>query len=370
MEYIWQYKNFPNFKFDSKLLIAPVQAFTLQAGQVNGLLQGLKPAEQEDFLLQVLLAESIKTSEIEGEFFSRIDVMSSLRHQLGLHNTLPKTKDINANAVAQMMLQVRADYQQKLSERLLKKWHSILMAEAKNINAGKWRKGKDAMQIISGKIGAVEVHYEAPPSAAIAEMMRDFIKWYHRFTFPALGKVGEGMLKAALAHLYFETIHPFEDGNGRIGRALAEKILAEHLELPLYIGLSPIIEKNRKQYYTELKTAQRNGSVTQWVLYFFDVMVQAERAVKAIANFSILKTNFFDRFKNQFNQRQEKAIQKMLEYGQDGFEGGMTAKKYSSINNTSKATATRDLQELAAMEALQVQGGGRSVSYILNLDSK
>jgi len=370
MEYIWQHTNFPNFTFDDKLLLVPAQAFALQVSEVNGILQGLKSVEQEDFLLQILLAEAMKTSEIEGEYFSRIDVMSSLRQQLGLHNSLPKAKDKNANAIAQMMLQVRADYRQKLSERLLKKWHSILMAEARNIHAGKWRKGKEAMQVISGRAGAVEVHYEAPPSDAVPEMMRGFIQWYHQFAFLQLGKVGEGMLKAALAHLYFETIHPFEDGNGRIGRALAEKILAEHLELPLYIGLSPIIEKNKKQYYNELKAAQRNGNATQWILYFFDVMIQAEQAVKAIANFSMLKTSFFDRFKSQLNPRQEKAIQKMLEYGQDGFEGGMTAKKYSSINNTSKATATRDLQDLAAMEAFVPQGGGRSVSYRLNLDFK
>lgn len=159
MEYIWQHKNFPNFKFDSKLFIEPVQTFTLHVGETNGLLKGLKTSEQEDFLLQILLAESIKTSEIEGEYFSRIDVMSSLRQQLGLHNNLPKTKDKNANAIAQMMLLVRADYQQKLSERLLKKWHHILMAGAKNINAGKWRKGNEANVLVSPFFGVEIVEF-------------------------------------------------------------------------------------------------------------------------------------------------------------------------------------------------------------------
>lgn len=370
MKYIWQHKNFPDFKFDGKGIIEQVQVFTLLAGELNGLIRGFRPAEREDILLQILLAEAIKTSEIEGEYFSRIDVMSSLRQQLGLHNHLPKSKNTNANAIAKMMLQVRADYPQKLSEQLLKNWHSILMAEAKNINAGKWRKGKEAMQIISGKIGAVKVHYEAPPSGEVPATMRRFIRWYHQFTIPTLGKVGEGMLKAALAHLYFETIHPFEDGNGRIGRALSEKILAEHLEIPLFISLSPVIEKNKQQYYNELQKAQRNPDVTRWIAYFIDVMIQAEQNVKAVANFSIQKTRFFDRYKTELNARQEKAIQKMMEHGQDGFEGGMSAKKYSSINNTSKATATRDLQHLATLGALVQQGEGRSVSYVLNLDVK
>ncbi len=367
MEYIWQQENFPDFTFDKSLLIDLVQRFTLQLGEMNGLYLGLSNEEREDFVLQILLNEALKTSEIEGEYFSRIDVMSSLRQQLGLYNSLPKTKDKNANAIAKMMLQVRIDYKLPLSESMIKNWHSILMADVKNINAGKWRKGSEAMQIISGSIGDIEVHYEAPPSSSVPKMMKDFSHWYKAYNIPDFGKIGLGMLKAALAHLYFETIHPFEDGNGRIGRALAEKVLAEHLDIPLYLSLSSIIDKNKKQYYNELKKAQRQQNVTEWMLYFFNVMIESELAVKSIAHFSIQKTKFFDQFKTQLNERQLKAIQKMFQYGVDGFEGGMTAKKYGSINNVSKATATRDLQELVHLGALNTTGGGRSIAYFLKL---
>lgn len=367
MKYIWQHKTFPNFRYDQSKLIGPVQSFTLQIGQTKGLLQGLTSEDEKDLFLEVLLSEALKTSEIEGEYFSREDVMSSLRKQLGLHNTLPKTRDKNAEAIAKLTIEVRDDYKQKLSEKLLKKWHATLTEFSPGINAGKWRKGKEPMQIISGNVAKVDIHYEAPPSDRVPSMMKDFVQWYHGFNCPELGSIGAGMLKAALAHLYFETIHPFEDGNGRIGRVLAEKILAEALDMPLYISISSVIGKNKKRYYEELKTAQRNVEITKWVLYFFDVLIQAEQNVKSTAKFCILKTRFFAKHKEHLNQRQVKAIQKMMEYGEDGFEGGMTAKKYSSINKTSKATATRDLQELVSRNAFSARGAGRSIHYQLNL---
>ena len=176
------------------------------------------------------------------------------------------------------------------------------------------------------------------------------------------------MLFSALVHLYFETLHPFEDGNGRIGRALAEKALAEKLEMPIFISLSKAIEKDKAKYYQELKKAQRNLKITDWVVYFFNILQSALDDTKNLVVFTLKKTNFFDRFKDQLNERQLKAINKMMEAGEDGFKGGMTAKKYISINKTSKATATRDLQHLAEIQAFIKIGGGRSSAYQLNFE--
>lgn len=366
MEYIWQHKDFPNFTFNQGVLSSLIQEFAIELGVINGLIINLSKEQKEEFVIQVTLSEALKTSEIEGEVFSREDVMSSIRLQLGLINHLPVSRDQRASAVAELMLEVRKDYKEELTTDLIKKWHRILFARDSRVNAGEWRSSIEPMQIISGSYGAIEVHYEAPPSVAIPELMSDFVQWYANFSCEAIGAIGQAMLKASLVHLYFETIHPFEDGNGRIGRAIAEKTLAESLDSVLYISLSKQIEKDRKGYYQALKEAQRNLDVTNWIVYFFEIIKNAENDVKNVALFTIKKTKFFDTYKEQLNDRQLKAIQKMLASGDGVFEGGMTAKKYMSINKTSKATATRDLQELNDIGAFEKSGGGRSISYQLN----
>jgi Fic family protein len=167
--------------------------------------------------------------------------------------------------------------------------------------------------------------------------------------------------------LYFETIHPFEDGNGRIGRAIAEKALSQTIDRPVLLSLSATIERNKKDYYKALSNAQKSNEITDWVIYFTKAVLQAQQETKNMIGLTLKKTKFFDKHKEQLNERQLKAINKMLEALPEGFEGGMTAKKYMSITRASKATATRDLQELAETAVLLQQGGGRSVHYNLNI---
>ncbi len=162
-------------------------------------------------------------------------------------------------------------------------------------------------------------------------------------------------------------MHPFEDGNGRIGRALAEKALAEKLETPVFISLSKCIERNKKQYYEEIKKAQRSLDVNDWLIYFCNLILEAQEDAKQTVLFTIKKTKFFYKYSDLLNERETKAIRKMMEYGKDGFEGGMTARKYISINKTTKPTATRDLQHLTEIGAFERQGLGRGVSYKLNI---
>jgi Fic family protein len=222
------------------------------------------------------------------------------------------------------------------------------------------------MQIISGRVGKIDVHFEAPPSKDLPKLLNDFERWYQNFAYHEIGQIGRAMLRAALAHLYFETVHPFEDGNGRIGRALAEKALAETIEQPIIISLSQKIEENKKAYYQTLKLAQKNQNITSWLHYFFAIIIEAQKEVKETVLFVVEKAVYFDTFKNLVNERQLKILQKMTEKGKDGFEGGMTAKKYITITKTSKATATRDLQHLVQMGAFLKQGEGRSVKYYIN----
>lgn len=365
--YIWQLDNFPNFSFEKNKIQTSIQNFALALGEANGLLNSFSPESQQEVFTEVMLSEAIKTSEIEGEYFSREDVMSSLKVNLGIKNFHQTSRNKKANAIALLMIEVQKSYQKPLNEALLINWHKILMEHDKNINAGEWRKGVEPMQVVSGRFGDFVVHYEAPPSKDLPQLIQQFLNWYKGFSEEDLGNIGEAMLFSALVHLYFETLHPFEDGNGRIGRALAEKALAEKLQIPVFISLSKAIEKDKNLYYSELKKAQRNLQVTDWVIYFFHILQEALNDTKEVVIFTLKKTNFFDRFKDQLNDRQLKAVHKMMEQG-ISFQGGMTAKKYMSMNKTSKATATRDLQYLSGIGVFIKMGGGRSSAYQLNLE--
>jgi Fic family protein len=224
------------------------------------------------------------------------------------------------------------------------------------------------MQIVSGAMGKERIHFEAPPSADVPELMAGFIEWFNKIA----GLGGDGKfppVRAALAHLWFESIHPFEDGNGRIGRAIAEKALSQGLGAPVPFSLSRAIESDKKAYYHALEHAQRSNEVTAWLEYFVPMtLVALNKAEKEIV-FIVRKAKFFDRFRDTLNDRHLKALRRMLEAGPDGLQGGMNARKYSGITGASKATATRDLQYLRQIGAMVAVGGGRSTRYELCLES-
>ncbi len=367
MNYIWQHKDFPKFTFNQQKLLPLIQQFAHDLGELNGMLLSFSQESKQDVFAEVLLSEALKTSEIEGEYFSREDVMSSLKANLGIKDFHQNNRNQKANAIAHLMIEVQNTFQESMSEELLLNWHSILMNAEKGINAGQFRSGTEPMQVVSGKYGDFIIHYEAPPSKGLPQLIPNFIKWYNDFKAETIGKIGEGMLLSALAHLYFETLHPFEDGNGRIGRAIAEKALAEKLESPVFISISKSIEKSKSSYYNELNSAQRSLEIDHWMMYFCEILQDALSDSKQVVLFTLKKTAFFDQFKEELNERELKAIHKMLDQGENGFEGGMTAKKYISINKTSKATATRDLQHLVDIGAFTQTGGGRSIAYTLNI---
>ncbi|GAA4311041.1 Fic family protein [Compostibacter hankyongensis] len=367
MVYNWQLKGWPDFTYDVAEVQPSILAFAQETGEVNGLIQGLPDTLKQETLLQLMLSEAVKTSEIEGEYLSREDVKSSIRNNLGLNDMPVYVKDQRASGVAQLMVAVRKGFQELLTLDMLKAWHRLLFANASRVNPGEWRLGDASMQVISGAYGREIVHYEAPPSTRVPEEMERFVGWYNSATFPLKGQVPEAILKSAIAHLYFESIHPFEDGNGRIGRSIAEKALSQSLGRPIMLSLSKTIEANKKAYYDALKEAQRALDITAWMVYFANVVLTAQRDAKAMILFTLKKAQFYDRYKNRIEERQLKAINKMLDKGVEGFEGGMTARKYMGITKVSKATATRDLQQLHESGVLVQEGAGRSVRYQLNL---
>jgi len=362
MKYNWKQKDWPNFQYKTNTIEDSLFDFAQRTGRISGVLDGFSESEQTDAMINLMVSEAIKTSEIEGEYLSRKDVMSSIRRNLGLNPELPVSKDKRVEGVTELMLAIRKHFKAPLTETMLFDWHSMLMKGSSGIQMGQWRSHEEPMQIISGEVGKEVVHFEAPPSVKVISEMIGFVKWFN--TSPTTIK--KPILRAAIAHLYFETIHPFEDGNGRIGRAVAEKALSQSIGRPVFFSLSKSIESKKNTYYDALKSAQRSNEITDWINYFVKTVLDAQIDAEQEIEFTLKKTKFFDSHNDMLNERQEKVIRRMLEEGHQGFEGGMNARKYVSIASTSKATATRDLQDLVEKSIFKPIGGGRSTRYEIN----
>lgn len=370
MSYNWQQSDWPDFTFVEGKSGKNLPDFLLKSGQLSGVLTGLAEGNRTELLLEMMVVEAIKTSEIEGEFLSRPDVMSSIKKNLGIHEEQPLlVKDQRAKGIAKLMIKVRSEFAQDLTEEMLFDWHELLMEGNRYVRAGQWRTDSAPMQVVSGSIGKETVHFEAPPSIQVPAEMGAFISWFNE-TAPSKAKaIDNPLIRSAITHLYFESVHPFEDGNGRIGRALAEKALHQGLGHATLISLSSAIEAKKNEYYNALKSGQSSNEISDWLDYFAETVLQAQQSAGRLVNFTLQKAKFFDRFKDLLNERQTKAINRMLAEGPAGFEGGMTAKKYMAITKGSKATATRDLQALVELGIFLPQGGGRSVSYELVISS-
>jgi Fic family protein len=367
--YNWQQNDWPHFKFSLDSVEDELLSFSEKVGRVSGILEALPEETKQDIIVDIILTEAIKTSEIEGEYPSRKDVLSSIRKNLGLHYSPEHIKDKSAAGLGELMIDVRKTFKEPLTEEKLFAWHKMLLRENKSIEVGQWRTHTEPMQVISGAMGKEKVHYEAPPSSKVPGEMKKFIHWFNETGPGGKSEIKKAPVRSAIAHLYFETIHPFEDGNGRIGRAIAEKALSQTAGNPVMLSLSTTIEAKKNVYYESLEKAQQSNEVTPWMNYFIKTVLDAQIEAETQINFTLKKTRFFDRFRDQLNDRQLAVTWRMLEEGAKGFEGGMNARKYISITKTSKATATRDMQQLLEMGAFILAGkaGGRSTTYQVNI---
>ena len=367
MTYNWQQEDWPEFRFDLAKVADTLLIFAEKTGRASGLLRGLAEETQTEAMIEMMVAEAIKTSEIEGEYLSRKDVMSSIRKNLGLGQPLEKVQDKRAEGVAALMIDVRNSYAEPLSKEKLFEWHRMLMTGSRGIKTGQWRRHDEPMQVVSGPIGKEKIHFEPPPSSRVPKEIGRFIAWFNETGQGGKQDIKRPVVRSAVAHLYFESIHPFEDGNGRIGRVLSEKALSQGIGRPVLLSLSRPIEANRKQYYEALQKGQQSNDITSWVTWFVNMAVEAQEQAEEQIEFTLKKTKFFDRFRNELNERQLKVMGRILEEGPRGFQGGMNAQKYMAITNTSKATATRDLQDLVERGACVQSGGGRSTRYEVKL---
>lgn len=369
MIYNWQDENWPNFTYDlSDELQSVIYRYGLSASRLAGEFTQVNHDIKNETLIDLMVSEAIKTSAIEGEHFDDSDLRSSLQNQLGLLIRPVPVKDERTVSLAKLMIDSRKAFSAPLSEQMLFEWHRLIMTDPSsrdNSSVGCWR--AEPIQIVSGAVGQERVHFEAPPPQRVSKEMADFIRWFNE-TDPNRGIIKiNGPVRSALAHLYFESIHPFADGNGRIGRVLSEKALSQDLNSPILLSLSDTIHAKKKKYYQELSLSSTNGViVTSWINYFVHVIFQAQSETEKKITHVLQKARFFDQYEADLNDRQKKAIHKMFDAGPSGFIGGMSAKKYVTITGCSKATATRDLSELLHKGCLQqLEEGGRSTRYKL-----
>lgn len=366
IRYNWEQKDWPHFTYKVNELHHQLLAIAKAEAKYDGALQSLPKGINAETILDLMVKEALKTSKIEGEVFSRKDVLSSIKKNLGLSPKNTPIQNKSAEGICKLMIKMRAEFEKPLTQKMLLEWYQLLFEYDKNISVGKWRTHKEPMQIVSGAYGKQKIHFEAPPSANVVNEIKQFIEWFNATSPKGKNPILFSTIRAAIAHLYFESIHPFEDGNGRIGRALIEKALAQSAGKPVLISISSAIEKNKKLYYSSLQKNSLSLDITKWLNYFVELMQEALQETDLQMKFTIAKHHFFENWKGKLNARQMKAIKKIFDEGTDGFEGGMNAAKYGSINKISKATATRDLQELVQLKIFKASGGGRSVSYQLN----
>jgi len=366
MTWNWQKPDWPNFTWNRARIEKAEQQFLLGGGVLVGTVKHLPEEDRQQLTVDAMSTEAVTTSEIEGEILDRASVQSSIRKQLGLTVDERRVRPAE-QGIAEMMVDLYRSFSRPLSPEMLFRWHGMIVSGRRDLkDVGRFRTGTEPMQVVSGRIDVPHVHFEAPPSSRVAPEMNRFLEWFRQTRKDGQQPLA-ALTRAAVAHLYFESIHPFEDGNGRIGRAIAEKSLAESLGQPTLITLAATILLRRKAYYEALEAANKQNEITNWVAWFAGITIEAQRRTIALAEFLIDKTKLLDRLKGELNERQTKALMRMFREGPEGFKGGLSAGKYTTITGSSPATTTRDLSDLVAKEALIRDGELRHARYRLNV---
>jgi Fic family protein len=366
MTWNWQQPDWPNFTWNRARLERAEQEFLLGGGLLAGSVKHLAEKDAQQITVEAMSTEAVTTSEIEGEILDRASVQSSIRKHLGLSAEERRVRPAE-QGIAEMMVDLYHSFAEPLSKDTLFRWHRMIVRGRRDLkDVGRYRRNKEPMQVVSGAIHDPRVHFEAPPSAEVAHEMDRFYNWFAR-SRSSEAEALPALTRAGIAHLYFESIHPFEDGNGRVGRAIAEKSLAQSLGRPMLTSLAATILLRRKSYYEALEAANKSNEITDWLAWFAGVTIEAQRRTIASIEFLIDKTKLFDRLRGQLNDRQTKALLRMFREGPDGFQGGLNAGKYSTITGASPATTTRDLADLVSKGALTREGELRHVRYRLGV---
>ena len=364
MAYIYKRKDWPHFTWDADRLVPHLSAARYKQGLMLGKMQDLGYQLKSEATLAALTEETVKSSAIEGEEIDPESVRSSLARRMGLEAGGTRAADRYVEGIVEMMLDATQNYAKPLTQGRLFGWHAALFPTGRSgmrkITTGAWR--PSGMEVVSGLGEREKVHFEAPGSEAVSDEMKTFLAW---FEDPKTGT--EPLVKAGLAHLYFVTIHPFEDGNGRIARAITEMSLARLEDsAQRFYSLSSQIREERKNYYAILESTQKDGmDVTEWLVWFLDCLARAIDRASELTAGVLAKEAFWRRLKHkprEVSERQRKIINRLL----DGFEGKLTTEKWAKLVKVSHDTALRDIQDLIKKGILrQEESGGRSTAYRL-----
>lgn len=363
----WLLKQWPHFTYETEAMKELEYSFLQNNGTVLGTLKHVEEASKEELLVEILSTEAIKTSEIEGEFLDRDSVQASIKRNLGL--TADKRKIPPAEyGISEMMVDLYRNYEAPLNHEGLFKWHEMITNGRRDLSdVGRYRTHEDPMQVVSGRLDKPKVHFEAPPSHQVPQEMEQFVSWFNLVHSQNEHSGVMPLARAGLAHFYFVCVHPFEDGNGRIGRAIAEKSIALSSQKPSLSSLSYTIEANKKTYYASLEKHSTKLEVTDWLVYFGQIILDSQQETLKRIDFLIEKTKFFDRFSAQLNKRQLKVVKRLFDAGHTGFKGGLSASNYKRITQTSYSTATRDLTDLIEKQILVKTGKLKGTRYALNI---
>lgn len=360
--YIWQRENWPDFRWDSEALLEPMSRLSHLHGLLNGRMSMLGFNEKSQSLLSAMTDELISSSEIEGVLLNPKSVRSSLARRLGIEDDGLLAEDHYVEGLVDVMLDAVHNYTAPLTAERLFGWHAALFPLGRSgmhsITVADWRKGEEPMQVVSGAFGHEKVHYEAPASADVPAEMARLIDWYN-------SSDQSSFIMAAVAHLWFVTIHPFDDGNGRISRTIADMLLARlDLGSGRYYSMSAEINRNKKAYYEILERTQKGDlDITEWILWFFNCLEKAITRTSTVVERTLEKAAYWDKFRDvEINERQRKVINRLW----DGFDGKLTTSKWAKICSCSQDTALRDINDLISKDMLRDSGeSGRSTNYLL-----
>ncbi|MDR3235132.1 MAG: Fic family protein [Prevotellaceae bacterium] len=363
MYFIYKHRDWPNFVWDNEALLNKLAEVRNMQGKIMGRMQSLGFDLRNEAVLDTLSLDIIKSNEIEGVYLNAEQVRSSVARRLGIEIAGALASDRNVDGVVDMMLDATQRYNQPVTEDRLFGWHSALFPEGRSgmykITVACWRTDSTGpMQVVSGAMGHEKVHYQAPDSFFVAREMAQFIHWFNHEN-----KI-DPVIKAAIAHLWFVTIHPFDDGNGRIARALTDMLLARSDNSPQrFYSMSAQIRIERKQYYEILERTQKGSlDITHWLLWFLNSMLNALKTTEITLSKILYKAEFWNKHLHTvINERQRSMLNKLL----DGFDGKLTTSKWAKITKCSPDTSLRDIQDLIHKGILQKAAAGRSTNYEL-----
>lgn len=362
--YIHEKENWTDFVWDNQKVMLKLGEARNQQGRLLGKMESLGFDLQSEALLNTLTLDVVKSSEIEGEFLELEQVRSSIARKLGIEIASVVDSERHIDGIVEMMLDATQKYDRPLTKERLFGWHSAMFptgwSNLYKITVANWRQDStEPMQVVSGPMGKEKVHFQAPSSERIEGEMQKFLDWFEN------EKQLDLVLKASIAHLWFVTIHPFDDGNGRITRAITDMVLSRSDKSSRrFYSMSAQIRIERKQYYEVLeKTQKGNSDITEWILWFLQCLINAIESTDDILSKTLNKAEFWKlNSTTNLNERQQKMINKLL----DGFEGKLTSSKWAKINKCSQDTALRDIQDLIVKNILQKEAsGGRSTNYEL-----